>query len=816
MRTILRRVFKAIIVLVVLSLLALAILIFAGVTIDLSKFRGAVESSIEAALEREISIDGPVYLEFSNWPAIDIKDIKLANVEGASKPDMLAAGLARLQIGLFPILKGEIEIAEVNLEDVALNLETDAEGKANWIFKDKKHIEKQNEVTENTRLSADTNSTSEKNKLISFSGVNEVSFKNISVNYLDKALNKSLEFQLDSLVGEASSDAPMKMEMSGHMQDKTYDLTLSGGSVDDLLNQHDPWSFTLDGEVIDREVKASGDIRLRADQPEVNLALAIKQVDVGAVLEALGLVEGMKASLGDMAIEVSINGSSMKEILENSTMLFKVNDADWKVAVPNTSAFIEITDMSGNVLVEKGNAVTMAMDGKLKDVPVKLLITGAPMVDYVSKPDSIPLTIDAELLDSRISFASTLKLPVTDRDLRLALKVNSQRLDKLNQILKLDLPAMGPVSLTSKLHITKAGYDMPQLDLIVGKSDMKGRMKLDMSQKKPDLNIVLVSNLIHLEDFDSLRTDEEKESADKAVKEDTAEKKIDESEDETKPLLSYEVLNALNGNIQVEAKKVTAEKDDLGAGLLKVSLKDARLAVEPLRVDVPGGRAQLEMDYTLSPTQADFNMKADIAEFDLATLVRRTKPGSDMGGLFTLDAEFRTSAENPQSLMKSANGHIDFALVPKNFSSGVIDLWAVNLLSAIMDKSTEKDQSVINCVVVRFGITDGLMQEKAIYLDTTNMRIAGKADINFVEEYIDIKLAPRAKNPEFFNVAIPIKLKGSFEDFGIKIGVFRMAGQVVSFITSPIHVPIRRVFTEAEPADGVEACKLAWTRTAGE
>lgn len=816
MRTIFRRIFKAIIVLVVISLLALAILVFAGVTIDLSKFRGAVETSIEAALDREVSIDGPVYLEFSNWPAIDIEEIKLANVEGASKPDMLQAGLARLQIGLFPILKGEIEIAEVSLENVALNLETDTEGKANWIFKDKKQLEKQDAVTENTLPTSDKNSSSEKKKLISFSGVNEVSFKNITVNYLDKALNKSLEFQLDSLVGEAGSDAPMRMEMSGHVQDKTYDLTLSGGSVDNLLNKHEPWSFTLDGEVIDREVKARGDMRLRADQPEVNLALAIKQVDVGAVLETLGLVKGMQASLGNMAIEVSINGSSLKEILENSTMLFKVNDADWKVAVPNTSAFIEITEMSGNVLVEKGNAVTMVMDGKLKDVPVKLLITGAPMVDYVSKPDSIPLTVDAELLDSRISFASTVKLPVTERDLSLALKVNSQRLDKLNQLLKLDLPAMGPVSLTSQLHITKSGYDMPHLDLIVGKSDMKGKMKLDMSQKKPNLNIGLTSNLIRLEDFDSLKRDEEKTPDDEVVKGDVTEKKVNESEDDTKQLLSYEVLNALDGNIRIEAKKVTAEKDELGAGLLKVSLKDARLAVEPLRVDVPGGRAQLEMDYTLSPTQAALNMKADIAEFDLAALVRRTKPDSDMGGLFTLDAELHTSAENPDSLMKSANGHIDFALVPKNFSSGVIDLWAVNLLSAIMDKSTEKDQSVINCVVVRFAITDGLMEEKAIYLDTTNMRFAGKAEINFVEEQIDIKLAPKAKNPEFFNVAIPIKLKGSFEDFGIKIGVFRMAGQVVSFITSPLHVPIRRVFTEAEPADGVDACKLAWSRTAGE
>ena len=113
MRTFIRRLFKTILALVVIIIVALTILIFAGVTIDLSKFRGAVETSIEAALDREIDIDGPVYLEFSNWPAIDIEDVKLANAEGASTANMLEAGMVRLQIGLFPILKGEIEIAEI-------------------------------------------------------------------------------------------------------------------------------------------------------------------------------------------------------------------------------------------------------------------------------------------------------------------------------------------------------------------------------------------------------------------------------------------------------------------------------------------------------------------------------------------------------------------------------------------------------------------------------------------------------------------------------------------------------------------------------
>ena len=133
-----------------------------------------------------------------------------------------------------------------------------------------------------------------------------------------------------------------------------------------------------------------------------------------------------------------------------------------------------------------------------------------------------------------------------------------------------------------------------------------------------------------------------------------------------------------------------------------------------------------------------------------------------------------------------------------------------------MDKSTEKGDTFINCVAVRFDVKDGIMEEKAIYLDTTNMQISAKSEVNFVEEQIDIKMVPKAKNPEFFNMAIPIKLVGSFADLGIKIGVFRMAGQVVSFVTSPIHVPIRRVLTENEPADGVDACNPARTRKAGE
>ena len=113
--------------------------------------------------------------------------------------------------------------------------------------------------------------------------------------------------------------------------------------------------------------------------------------------------------------------------------------------------------------------------------------------------------------------------------------------------------------------------------------------------------------------------------------------------------------------------------------------------------------------------------------------------------------------------------------------------------------------------MVRFGIEDGLMAEKSIYMDTSKMHVTGKADINFTNRELDIRLAPKAKKPEFFSLAVPIKVQGKFDDFGLGIGAARMAGTVVSFITSPVHVPFRKIFAENIPEDGLEACRQAWT-----
>jgi hypothetical protein len=36
--------------------------------------------------------------------------------------------------------------------------------------------------------------------------------------------------------------------------------------------------------------------------------------------------------------------------------------------------------------------------------------------------------------------------------------------------------------------------------------------------------------------------------------------------------------------------------------------------------------------------------------------------------------------------------------------------------------------------------------------------------------------------------------------------------KAVAFATSPLHVPLRRIFADGEPADGEEACRAVWSK----
>ncbi len=92
---------------------------------------------------------------------------------------------------------------------------------------------------------------------------------------------------------------------------------------------------------------------------------------------------------------------------------------------------------------------------------------------------------------------------------------------------------------------------------------------------------------------------------------------------------------------------------------------------------------------------------------------------------------------------------------------------------------------------------------------TILMIVTGKAGINFPKETINIMMAPKAKKPQV-KLELPIKIVGTFKDFDWKISRMGLVGSVISYVASPVTVPVKRLFVNQLPRDGKNACLQAW------
>ena len=170
-----------------------------------------------------------------------------------------------------------------------------------------------------------------------------------------------------------------ELNFIGLVQNYSYDLSFSGDSLEHLRNVAErAWSYSLKGEVVGKQVAVSGDLVGQGGDPQANLSFAVDDIDVGLVLDHLGLVEGLEASTGSMEFKLALRGASMNEIVQQSSLSFTVRNGRWRIKSPTSEAFIDVTELNGDIFVEEGNAVTMKLAGMVGELPVDFVITGAP------------------------------------------------------------------------------------------------------------------------------------------------------------------------------------------------------------------------------------------------------------------------------------------------------------------------------------------------------------------------------------------------------------------------------------------------------
>ena len=118
---------------IVVVLLILAVLI-APAFIPIDWVKQQIIAQVKQETGRDLKLDGDVSVSLLPTPAVEVSDVALSNRPGSDVADMVKLKRLELEVGLFPLLSGELEVNRFVLIEPDIYLEVDAQGQGNWML----------------------------------------------------------------------------------------------------------------------------------------------------------------------------------------------------------------------------------------------------------------------------------------------------------------------------------------------------------------------------------------------------------------------------------------------------------------------------------------------------------------------------------------------------------------------------------------------------------------------------------------------------------------------------------------------------------
>jgi len=99
-----------------LIIAAAAAALAAPLFVDWDSYRGRLEAYGSELTGRDVKIAGSIDARLFPWPVLKLRDVRVANPEGAATPDLFTAGEIVLRMQLAPLLSGHVEVEAIDVD----------------------------------------------------------------------------------------------------------------------------------------------------------------------------------------------------------------------------------------------------------------------------------------------------------------------------------------------------------------------------------------------------------------------------------------------------------------------------------------------------------------------------------------------------------------------------------------------------------------------------------------------------------------------------------------------------------------------------
>lgn len=210
---------------------------------DLSVYQEHIEVYLSEKIGHELDFDGLFELRFGSLTELSAEEVTLSNADWPTEPVIISAGRISVTIDLWSLIRGPLIIEEVDVGEVRIYLERDAERQANWM----------------TAKPVSDEFSEFDTELIAF---RDVHVESMQILYIDPARRRPLDILIEQLIVRPDDSDILDLDLQGTVNE----LPLW---ADGKLG---PWQNLLDG----RDLTADLDVTLG----QLRLAVAGSGEDV--------------------------------------------------------------------------------------------------------------------------------------------------------------------------------------------------------------------------------------------------------------------------------------------------------------------------------------------------------------------------------------------------------------------------------------------------------------------------------------------------------------------------------------------------------
>ena len=411
----------------------------------------------------------------------------------------------------------------------------------------------------------------------------------------------------------------------------------------------------------------------------------------------------------------------------------------------------------------------VAAQGRAKGVPFNVKGSGGGLLQLADTDDPYPLRLAGTVGDTRVAFQGSITGLATLGAIDAEVSLSGKNLETLGDALHISLPKTEPYFLAGRLQHAGAEWKLGGFRGTVGKSDLNGDLSVDTADKlpRPFLRATLNSKNLDIADLGGFVGAKDPNPPGKVLPHSP---------------IRLEKLRRMDAQVKLVATRFQNEKlplDNLDANL---KLQDGVLRLEPIIFGVAGGKMRSVVALNAQKTAIAADIDTAFQHLNLSRLL----PGTEKLGqaLGAVDGKVKLAGRGNSfaAILGTSNGTVDVYSHGGEVSNLLMEFAGADLQEIVAFWVGGDKKIQLRCAVVSFAAKQGVLESKAIVVDTDDTVIGGQGKVSLKDETLDLTLTPLPKDVSLVSLRGPLRVTGTFAapDAGLeKKSLARKAATVV-------------------------------------